>query len=38
LCNAVGAERTVTVRLDQPLKDRVVIETAHGTAVGVDHQ
>jgi hypothetical protein len=38
VCNAVGADRTVTVRLDQPLKDRVVIETVHGTAVRVDHQ
>jgi hypothetical protein len=36
-CTAQAFGRTITVRLDQPLKDRVVIETVHGAAVQVNH-
>jgi hypothetical protein len=36
-CTAQAVGRTITVHLDQPLNDRVVIETVHGAAVQVSH-
>jgi hypothetical protein len=38
VCPAIGAVRTVTVRLDAPLQDRTVLETAGGTPVPITYR